>query len=229
MMLDGHAFKREEDNRISGDVHLDKTTSAVFEDDWDFVIENYTVGANDPSTIDSISRLTAMQPVINEELVTIVKPAKPVTVRPVTEKTVVKNEPAPSRIEPVIIQPVKPQTIEEKFTTRQKQFIKEIAISGDSVELRFYDNAEIDGDSISLFLNGKLLFDHIRLTASAYIIKLALVDLGPTNELIMVAENLGSIPPNTAYMTAIINGQRQEAYLASTEGSSAMIRLTKKE
>jgi hypothetical protein len=43
----------------------------------------------------------------------------------------------------------------------------------------------------------------------------------------MVAENMGSIPPNTSYMVAIVNGQRQDAYLASTEGSSAMIRLVK--
>ena len=47
------------------------------------------------------------------------------------------------------------------------------------------------------------------------------------NELTMVAENLGTIPPNTSYMVAIINEQRYDAYLASTEGESAMIRLVK--
>jgi hypothetical protein len=44
----------------------------------------------------------------------------------------------------------------------------------------------------------------------------------------MVAENLGSIPPNTAYMVAVVDKERYEAYLASTEGSSALIRLLKK-
>jgi hypothetical protein len=43
----------------------------------------------------------------------------------------------------------------------------------------------------------------------------------------MVAENLGTIPPNTSYMVAIVNEQRFDAYLASTEGESAMIRLIK--
>ena len=43
----------------------------------------------------------------------------------------------------------------------------------------------------------------------------------------MVAENLGTIPPNTSYMVAIINEERYDAYLASTEGESAMIRLIK--
>ena len=43
----------------------------------------------------------------------------------------------------------------------------------------------------------------------------------------MVAENLGSIPPNTSYMVAMVDEQRYNAYLASTEGSSAMIGMIK--
>jgi hypothetical protein len=42
-----------------------------------------------------------------------------------------------------------------------------------------------------------------------------------------VAENLGAIPPNTSYMVALVEGKRYDAFLASTEGSSAMIRLIK--
>jgi len=78
------------------------------------------------------------------------------------------------------------------------------------------------------FLNDKLIFEHIRLTEKAYIIKLAVSDLKENNELIMVAENLGSIPPNTSYILAIVGDKRYDAYLASTENSSAMIRFVKK-
>jgi hypothetical protein len=52
-------------------------------------------------------------------------------------------------------------------------------------------------------------------------------DLNDENELVMVAENLGAIPPNTSYMIAYINGERISANLESTENSSAMIRLKK--
>src|SRR4029078_13470379 len=86
-----------------------------------------------------------------------------------------------------VIEPSKAPTIEEKFLNRKKVFNKEIPLAGDSVELRFYDNADIDGDSISLFLNDKLIFEHIRLTEKAYIAKLAVSDLTESNELIMVA------------------------------------------
>lgn len=234
MMLDGKAAKKENSSDIKGDVHLDKNEQTDFEDEWDFVIDNYTVGGNDPEIIDSINTVAqqpvnpAEQPVVTkEETKTITETPKPApkTEAPKNDIPVVEK---PTQIEKKP-EPPKAPTIEEKFTARQKVFIKEIPVNGDSIELRFYDNAEIDGDSISLFLNDKLIFQHIKLTASAYSIKLAVSEMAESNELVMVAENMGSIPPNTSYMVAVVNGQRQDAYLSSTEGSSAMIRLVKKD
>ena len=83
-----------------------------------------------------------------------------------------------------------------------------IPVKGDSIELRFYDNAEIDGDSIAVFLNGRLLQEHILLAEQAYIMKIAVADLQPDNELVMVAENLGTIPPNTSLMVAIVEDKQ---------------------
>jgi hypothetical protein len=251
MMLDGKAAKKEDENDIKGDVHLDKTGNPQFEDEWDFVIDNYTVGANNPFIIDSIANLSQVQVVIFEDPIkSVVKetPAPPID-KPIAviEKPIAKKDPPivspPAPEKPIekpavtlsekpkpvvtITDPIKPPTIEEKFQARKKVFIKEIPVNGDSIELRFYDNAEIDGDSISIFLNDKLLFSHIRLTGSAYIVKLPIAELADSNELIMVAENLGAIPPNTSYMVAIVNEKRYDAYLSSTEGSSAMIRLIK--
>jgi hypothetical protein len=100
-------------------------------------------------------------------------------------------------------------------------------VEGTTIELRFYDNAQVDGDSISLFLDGKLLFEHIRLSEQAYTIQLPLTDLNDVSELIMVAENLGTIPPNTSFMVALVGDKRYEAKLSSTENSSALIRLKK--
>ena len=232
MMLDGKTSKKENNINPTGDVHLDKIGSPVFEDEWNFIIDNYTVGGNDPELIDSIDQLS-LRPVVIEESIRNFPKENPVTISPPTKKkeetpvakTIIPNIESTPII--VINNPVKAPTIEEKFVTRKKVLVKEIPLSGDSIELRFYDNAEIDGDSISLFLNEKLLFQHIRLTGNAYSLKLATSELNNTNELIMVAENLGSIPPNTSYMLALVGDKRYEAYLASTEGSSAMIRFIK--
>ncbi len=221
MMLDGKATRKENESDQRGDVHLDKKEQADFEDEWDYIIDTYTTGGNDPELIDSIeglSRYPLAEPVAIAE-----EPQKTVPLASMPKPAPDKPGPAAGKAIPAYN-----PTIEEKFSSRQKLFIKEIPVAGDSVELRFFDNAEIDGDSISLFLNDKLLFQHIRLTAVAYSIKLPVQELQESNELVMVAENMGSIPPNTSYMVAIVNGQRQDAYLASTEGSSAMIRLVRK-
>jgi hypothetical protein len=120
------------------------------------VIDNYTLGMNDPEVIDSIA-FVAFRPDVKTQ---VAEPAK--------------SEP-PLRMPPPVA--AVPRTIEEKFKAREKIFTTEIPITGDSIELRFYDNAQVDGDSISLFLNNQLLFDHIRLTEQAYTIKLPLPHL----------------------------------------------------
>jgi hypothetical protein len=129
-----------------------------------------------------------------------------------------------------VVQPVPPSaplSIEDRFLQRKKQLVAEFPLSGDTLEIHFYDHAEIDGDSISIFIGQKLWKDHILLKATPFTIKIAVADMDAQTELTMVAENLGTIPPNTSLMIAYINGQRHEARLESTENSSAMIRFTK--
>lgn len=227
MKLDGKAAIKE-DGTPRGEVHLEKGSRTNFRDEWDEVIENYLVGGNDPDYINAVEQV-ALQHHKAPQAPAIVRnepPTKPET-KPAPKKDMVLIPPMPEKKEPpvAVIEP----SIEEKFQFRKKELAIEIPLRGDSVELRFYDNAEIDGDSISLFLNNKLLFSHIRLLGSAYTLKLAVADLQAVNELIMVAENLGSIPPNTSYMVALVAGKRYEARLESTEGSSAMIRFIKTE
>ena len=233
MMLDGDAARKEDETKISGEVHLIKADNPEFSDEWDFVIENYLVGANDPDIIDSVGAIASLPVSITEAPIYVPKnETSPGMGSLPVQKPVDNNFPEADEKKADLTLtkkpiPVQPGSIVEKFTARTKTFIKEIPLSGDSVELRFYDNAEIDGDSISLFLNNQLIFEHIRLTGNAYIIKLAVKDMNTTNDLTMVAENLGSIPPNTSYMVAIVNNKRYDAYLTSTEGSSALIKFTK--
>jgi hypothetical protein len=227
MYLNGKTADKNDPEKKNGTVGLTKAAGPNFPDEWDYVIENYTVGANDPWVIDSIEKLVLLP---RETIIASApKPAlkkKPgmVYIPPMRNKkeTVVK-ETIPDN-EPVAVKEI---TIEEKFRSREKIINTEIPVSGDSVELRFYDNAQVDGDSISLFLGDKLLFEHIRLTEKPYSIKLAVSQLDSISLLTMVAENLGSIPPNTSYMVAIVGEKHYSAYLASTENSSAMIRLKK--
>jgi hypothetical protein len=222
MTLDGKTGNTKDDP--SGEVHLSKTDQTTFNDEWDFVIDNYMAGGNDPDIIDSVEALT---PVLAAAPATPPK-EKPATIDP-PAKTGMAVIPVLPPVVPVLNKPAPPapQTIEEKFSHRKKKFVTEIPVTGDSIELRFYDNAEIDGDSISLFLDDRLIYSNIRLTGNAYSIKLAVNSLNENSELVMVAENLGSIPPNTSLMIAVVGDNRYEARLESTEGSSAMVRFRK--
>lgn len=210
MLLDGSASLRDDSKTRKGTLHLEKMQSPVFTDEWDFVIENYTVGANDPYIIDSISRIA-----FTENTEEVKEPLEIPEASPRRENIDFR--------EPVKVAP--PMSVNEKFVIRKKTLATVIPVTGDSIELRFYDNAEIDGDSIALFMNGTLMFKNIRLTDRPYILRLANSELQDDNELVMVAENLGSIPPNTSLMVAIVGDKRYEARLQSTENSSALIRL----
>lgn len=223
MMLDGNAGPKN-DLTPNGTVHLDKTGNSNFSDEWDFVIDNYVAGTNNPEIIDSVALIAFKEPVPDERAAE--KPRKEIPTAPSGGMASIPPMPVEKQREtPPIV--TKPLTIEEKFVVRTQKHVMDIPVQGDSIELRFYDNAEIDGDSISLFLNQKLVFQHIFLKAKPYVVKLALTDLRDTNELVMVAENLGRIPPNTSYMVAIVDDKRYEANLQSTEEVSAMIKLIK--
>ena len=227
LMLGGRGYKVDNQNARAGEVNPDKTDWSNFTDEWDFVLENFTVEANDPEVIDSIDLIAAIKKIIEDQSVKPFREEEPVISIPEPTPTQIEFPKPESAITVLPVESNQPSVIEQKYATRKRVFATEIPVSGDSVELLFYDNAQVDGDSISLFLNGKLIFEHIRLTDKAYSIKLAVTELKSSNELIMVAENQGSIPPNTSYMVATVGDKRYEARLESTEGSSALIRLVK--
>jgi hypothetical protein len=255
MKLDGKSSRKDDDQKDKKELHLVKGDGdPLFPDEWDFLINNYAYGVIHPELVDSIEQL-AFNPMSlppntehtdrpvnslaketlppaestsSQSNPTIAEsPAEPVASAKRTHTTVETQSILKQEITAPAIVASSLQTNEEKFTTRKKILQNVIPVKGDSIELRFYDNAEIDGDSIAVFLNGRLLQEHILLAEQAYVMKIAVADLQADNELVMVAENLGTIPPNTSLMVAIVEDKHYEAHLQSTEGSSALVRLVK--
>jgi hypothetical protein len=224
MMLDGSSSVRDNKDISKGPLHLQKTSNSGFPDEWDWVIDNYTAGANDPYIIDSVGQLAIGRPVFPEEK--LPEPATAIAVTPEKKPATPPVTIAP----PSIASPVataKASTNEEKFSSRQHKLQMVIPVTAATVELRFYDNAAVDGDSIALFLNGRMLREHILLGGEPQVITINAADLQDDNELVLVAENLGSIPPNTSYLVAIVGRKQFEARLFADEGSSALIRFVK--
>jgi len=90
-----------------------------------------------------------------------------------------------------------------------------------------YDNGQIDGDTISLYLNGKLMVSRQRLSTEPISLKVTMTE--DDNELIMYAENLGSIPPNTALMVVTVGDKRYEVNISSSEKTNGAVRFRYRE
>jgi hypothetical protein len=111
-----------------------------------------------------------------------------------------------------------------RFENRRKDIVKTIAINQPTFRLDFYDNGEIDGDSISVFYNEKLVLSHKKLTDKPVSLTLSLDAGARENIVTMYAENLGTIPPNTALMIVTDGNKRYEVRITSdTEKSGSVI------
>src|SRR5579862_80845 len=118
--------------------------------------------------------------------------------------------------------------IAKQFSVRKSILSKEIEVESDSLRLSFYDNGDIDGDSISVFLNKQLVLSHQGLTARAINMYMILDSTKEINLIDMFAENLGTIPPNTALMIVSDGKNRFEVFMSSSLTQNAMVRIRKK-
>ena len=99
-----------------------------------------------------------------------------------------------------------------------------IPVSGtDTVRVELYDNGEIDGDSVSLFVNNQLFVQHIRLAAEPKLLLIPIDKRYAVNTLLLVAENLGRLPPNTALMVVTVHGKTYNLFLSTDYKKNASI------
>jgi hypothetical protein len=118
----------------------------------------------------------------------------------------------------------------KKMDARTKEVSGEIELEpeSDSVYIRLLDNGEVDGDTVSVFLNRRLIVSNQRLSSLPIRISLPIDSLEEYVELIMLAENLGTTPPNTAFLIAESAGKTYELRLTSTLEKSATVRIKRK-
>ena len=101
---------------------------------------------------------------------------------------------------------------------------KILQVKGNNIKVDLYDDGEIDNDIVSVYFNNALMVDKISLTAKARSFTLNLAE-GKTNELILYADNLGDIPPNTALMVITDGVRRYEVRLSADLKNNASVRF----
>ena len=122
----------------------------------------------------------------------------------------------------------KAQELMVSFEKRENVISKVIEVNSDSVRISLYDNGDIDGDTISIFLNKVPVLASQEITSQALNIYVHLDSKKEFNELTMYADNLGKIPPNTALMVVNDGEIRHEIYLSSSLTQNATVRIKRK-
>jgi hypothetical protein len=111
------------------------------------------------------------------------------------------------------------------LTKRKAELVKEIKVDTGNIKIDFYDNGQIDGDTISVYVNGIPTVSRKMITAKPVSMTIR-IDLKKTEqEVIMVGENMGTIPPNTALMIINAGDKRYQLLLTSDESKNAMVRF----
>jgi N-acetylmuramoyl-L-alanine amidase len=118
----------------------------------------------------------------------------------------------------------KTATPAQSFETRATKDIKTIEIKNNKIEVDIYDDGEVDNDIVSLYFNKKLLVDKKSLSTNPHSITLT-IEPGKTNELLLFADNLGTIPPNTALMIITDGKTRHEVRLSADLKNNALVRF----
>lgn len=136
----------------------------------------------------------------------------------IKETPVIKDEPKTTVV------PKAAPSIPLETRSRKNELTQTINVKNEKVTIRLYDNGDIDGDTISVYLDNKVILSNKMLTAAPLTITL---DMEEEREytLVMVAENLGRIPPNTSLMVVHDGDKRYEVRITATEQKNAMVRF----
>jgi hypothetical protein len=189
-----------------------------------------------PSVADTVTKKPLPKPqTVQKKPVTNNTTKKPVTVTPRKPATVittprkpqtdsVKRKPQEAIVnDKPIGKPVGQVPVNTR--SRENELVKTITVTHEDISVRLYDNGEIDGDTISVYLDGKPILTNKGLSTVPITVHVKLDESSPEHTLVMVAENLGRIPPNTSLMIVQDGDDRYQVSITSTEQKNAMVRF----
>ncbi|MCG2618209.1 hypothetical protein LZZ85_28195 [Terrimonas sp. NA20] len=109
--------------------------------------------------------------------------------------------------------------------SKKMDLVKEIFVDTGTIRLDFYDNGQIDGDTISVYANNFPIVSRKLLSTKPVTAYVRITLDEQMQELVMFGENLGTIPPNTALMIVDANDKRYQLFMSSDDKKNAMVRF----
>ena len=99
----------------------------------------------------------------------------------------------------------------------------------DSIRVDLYDNGQVDNDTVSVYVNDRQVISKQMITAKPITFFISLSEEKHFDKIKLVAENLGSIPPNTALMVITTKKKKYDVFLSSSYEKSAVVEFFIKE
>lgn len=212
--------KSDNKNTLRAMLMQDGLMSILFgssNEDANFILKRVASKPNNLDALNCFPKTVAAKPkVIEKPKVTNLPPTqKPGKTTP----TVTNNMPVPVikdsiTIEKKVVTIPKPSNADkalmDQMKNRKQNEQGRVKINTDKLNLKIYDNGYVDQDTISVFYNGRLLVSKQGLSEKAIEINLDLDMQAPYHEIVLFADNLGSIPPNTALIVVTAGGKRFE-------------------
>lgn len=115
----------------------------------------------------------------------------------------------------------------DAYTTEQGRKVlvgNVIEVAKPDIRIKIWDNGVVDGDVATLFLNGKRVLNRHKVAKHKYSLPVKLN--AENNVLVLHAESLGSVPPNTVAVSVFDGVKEQVIVLCSnlTESGAVLIR-----
>ncbi|MGN6416718.1 MAG: hypothetical protein ACTHMC_04480 [Pseudobacter sp.] len=185
-----------------------------------------TVTSKPPATTKPATKPAATKPATKPPVASkpVPKPAEPVVKStPPAPVTTMPLQPKLDTIKKVEVKPRPVLPVPKAISGRDNEVVKTIYTSARKLIINIYDNGAIDNDTISVYHNRKLVLSKKRLTDRPLTVEIELSEEDDTHELVMVAENLGEIPPNTSLMVVNAGSKYYEVRITSTEQKNAVV------
>jgi hypothetical protein len=111
------------------------------------------------------------------------------------------------------------------FKTTVVNKVTELTVTNPTLQLRLYDYLKIDNDTVSVYFNRNPLAKNVRISKQAVSIDFKLDTRIDVNELLLYAENLGQVPPNTSLLEIIDGTHTYRIKIESDKQKTAAIYL----
>jgi hypothetical protein len=147
-------------------------------------------------------------------------------------KPAVNKDVKPAVNKEVVLAAVKEKEVVVKSSTeavkRETEVIRTVLFKSDSLVLSLYDNGEIDGDTVSLVLNGNIILSRQGLTDKAIRKTISTSEIGDSSKLVLYAENLGRIPPNSGLLILQDGNERYQIRFSGDLQKNAAVILRRR-